>query len=135
MSDDNKLFVAVKVGMVAEVQVYNFNGLFLNSFGNGILQIVNDLTATDSKGGKIMVLGHDTDLSAHHFVYEFSEEGHLSQFDSFFQFSRRICFLHKTEHVAVLARSVLVANVPSSLKLHSKNGDFVRKINLTLSDE
>ena len=126
-SDDNKVFVSAEVGEnTGCVLVYNFNGVQLSSFQVNTLATVIDMTSIDSEDGKIMVLGRDR-LNLTH-VCQFSQQGNvLPQFNDVFNYTSHICFLHKTEHVAMLKLH------RDKLLLYDKNSEVVRKIKLNLS--
>lgn len=96
------------------VDVYNTDGLFVCSFGEGILEDADDITAAHD--GRIMLLGW---LSGD--VHIFSEDGvHLNQF-KFKKFCPlKVAFHSLTEHVILggLKRGVCVG-------IYTKDGDFV----------
>ena len=99
------------------LDVYDNDGQFVGSFGEGLLREVTDLAlATDDR---VIVLDENC------YVHMFSEHGdHLSEFKlSTYRFStRRIAFHHSSEHV-------VVANVEVDyvyLHIYSKDGELVR---------
>ena len=131
VSDDSKVFVSAKVGENLErgcVQVYNLNGMLLNSIENASLGSVIGMTSIDSEGGKIVVLGCDLDSFASRYVYQFSEQGNfLSQYTVSSNGTGRIRFLHKREHVVEVNFS------KETLFVYNKDGMVVREIKLKLS--
>ena len=128
VSDDNKAFVSVGEEKGC-VQVYNFNGVLLNSIESESLGTVIDMTFIDSEGGKIVVLGNSLDSSLQHNVYQFSEQRNVFSLD--YVVSHKdgdISLLHKTEYVAM--QKCDSGEVLSYIK---KNGEAVRRIILNLS--
>ena len=128
VSDDSKVFVAARVGKKVKrdcVLVYNFNGVLLNSIGNGLLRSVKDMTFIDLEGGRIVVLSCGIFIGFH--VYQFSEQGNfLSWYNVSFKGSGQIRLLHKTERIVELDFS------HENLFLYNKDGTVVRKIKLNL---
>jgi len=100
------------------VDVYDNDGQFVRSFGEGLLGRVLDLTlASDDR---VIVLTKDS------YVHMFNEHGdHLSKFQLTFHIlaERRIAFHHSSEHV-------FVANVGLGygfLQIYSIDGELVRR--------
>ncbi|XP_067024841.1 uncharacterized protein [Acropora muricata] len=128
VSDDSKVFVAARVGKKVKrdcLLVYNFNGVLLNSIGNGLLRSVKDMTFIDLEGGRIVVLSCGIFIGFH--VYQFSEQGNfLSWYNVSFKGSGQIRLLHKTERIVELDFS------HENLFLYNKDGTVVRQIKLKL---
>ena len=100
------------------VFVYDTDGLFVGSFGEGTLKLASDITAAND--GRVMVV--DLDESC---VYIFSEDG--DYLDKFKLQGRcnypRVAFHQLTEHVVTAGKkegSVVV------VEIFTKDGEFVR---------
>ena len=128
VSDHSKVFVLAGVGKREDrVQVYNFNGVLVNSVEIQKRGRTVDLTSIDPQGDKILVLGSHFDFRCD--VDQSSEQG--SVLSEYYVVSGLIChtyFLHNTEHFAELNVS------RNELRLiYKKNGEVEREIKLKLS--
>ena len=129
VSDDNKVFVLAKVEEEKEcVQVYNFNGVLLNSVEKKTMATVMDMTSIYPEGDTILVLSSYLDFDFLCYVNQFGEQGNVpSKYYVVSGLISHIYFLNKTEHVARLYF------LQDKLWLYNKNGEVVREIKLKLS--
>ena len=96
------------------VSVYNTDGLFVRSFGEGTLEHVSDITAAND--GRVMAVESDGSC-----VHIFSEDGdYLEEFklQGRYYYHPKIAFHMLSEHVLVIAGFVL--------EIFTKDGEFVR---------
>ena len=102
----------------SSVSVYDTDGQFLHSFGEGILKNAWDITAAND--GRVMVVGRDDSC-----VHIFSEDGvHLNQFKLRESYRyQRIAFHLLSEHVVIAGKKEEPEIV---LEIFTKDGDFVR---------
>ena len=104
------------------VSVYNTDGLFVRSFGEGTLKDAWDITAAND--GRVMVVERCDSC-----VHIFSEDGvHLSTFQLQGRFrSLSIAFLHISECVVIAGKEggPFVSSLPH-VEIFTKDGDFVR---------
>jgi len=106
----------------SKVGVYDTDGQFVRSFGNGILRFAEDITAAND--GHVMVVEWVDSR-----VHIFSEDGnHLNQFKlqgCYFYF--RIAFHRLSEHVVIAVKKE-EPDYPGLLhvEIFTKDGDFVR---------
>ena len=132
VSDNNKVFVAVRRSDAREVQVYDTNGRYLHSFGEGILKDALDMTVTNSMDRRVFVLeyrNHEV------YVHLFSEQGdHLCQVkcgDPKLSCVASIASDHSSENVFVLLKGSDAGHIyPRILHVVNKDGKFVRSIHL-----
>ena len=103
----------------SSVAVYNTDGLFVRSFGEGTLENPNDITAANDD--RVMVVEWD-DSCAH----IFSKDGaHLDKFKlQEHYFFPRIAFHQLTEHVVIAGKREEEPVVV--VEIFTKNGEFVR---------
>ena len=135
VNDNNKVFVAVRRSDVQEVQVYDTNGLLLNSFRLGTLKNVRGIAATNSVDGRIMVL---EDRRYELWIHSFSEQGHhRSEFKCANSKPSDVSCIashHASEHVFVLLQETHPSKYiyPRMLYIFTKDGKFVRSIHLSI---
>ena len=101
------------------VDMYDTDGLFVRSFGEGKLKEAHDITAAND--GRVMVVQWGDSC-----VHIFSEDGHyLDKFKLKERgyISSSIAFHQLTEHVVIVRNKELVAVV---VEIFTKDGEFVR---------
>ena len=121
------------------LEEYDSNGKFVRSFGKEILKCVRDITVAN--GGRVLVVDNDflvRDFEKQDFfVHIFSEHGdHLNKFKlqqrNYFEYTR-IKFHPAGEYVVIAGRE------PRSnlleIKIYSKDGEFVRSVQIPNRDE
>ena len=98
------------------VAVYDTDGLYVRSFGEGTLKFARDITAAND--GRVMVLERDDSC-----VHIFSEDGdYLDKFKPQERyFNPRIAFHQLTEHVVIAGLKPVVV-----VEIFTKDGEFVR---------
>jgi len=137
VSNNNKVFVLA--GILDEVHVYDTNGLFLNSFGEGILKFAKDIAATNSAGSTIVTVLDDRENEL--CIHWFSERGdHLSQIDrkressDKFRMCLRCIAFHRGNEVFFVLQVEFRFRVgyryPRMLYVYNKDGKFVRSIRI-----
>lgn len=94
--------------------VYNTDGLFVCSFGEGILKDADDITAAND--GRVMVVSWDDSC-----VHVFSDDGvHLNQFKLREYGLPTIAFHQLSEHVIIAGREAGIC-----MGIYTKYGEFV----------
>ena len=96
ITDRRKVLVLVRLGENCVVDVYESDGQFVRSFGEGLLNFARDITAAND--GRVMVLDGDDSC-----VHIFSEDGdHLNKIKLQGCYSHPIIAFHRaSEHVVV----------------------------------
>ena len=106
------------------VSVYDTDGLFVRSFGEGTLKLAIDIAAAND--GRVMVVdGYDS------CVHIFSEDGdHLKTFKLQGRYSLpRTAFHRRSENVVIAGRDEEECDL-LHVVIFSKDGDFVRSIQI-----
>jgi len=117
----------VLVLSLTSVAVYDTDGVFVRSFGEGTLKDARDITAAND--GRVMVVELDDSC-----VHIFSEDGvHLNKFElqgRYWYTYPRLAFQHASEHVVIACMVIMTFTPQSDYLLHveifTKDGDFVR---------
>ena len=125
VNDDNKVLLSGRLlGGTDVVDVYETDGQFVRSFGEGVLKCAWDITAANE--GHVMVVDKD---DSH--IHVFSEMGdHLFKFkvdESFY--SPKIAFHQACQYVAVAGEKEAKEGTIHFL-IYSKNGEFIRSVQL-----
>ena len=112
----------VLVLRMSSVDVYDTDGLFVHSFGEGTLKDASDITAAND--GRVMVVHSDWGDSC---VHIFSEDGdHLDKFKlqgHYYSCTCRIAFHKLSEHVVIAGKKEEPLVV---VEIFTKDGEFVR---------
>jgi len=138
VNDNNKVLVLGKRRILAGycqsvVDVFETDGQFVRTFGEGILMNASDITAGNE--GRVMVV----DGEDHVFVHVFSEQGEhllkekLSKFEVGGTLDHKIAFHPASEHV-IVAR-IETRKRPLCLLILTNNGKFVRSTELTFEHD
>jgi len=148
VNDNSKIYVGL---LGSDVQIYDKRGQFVDSFGNGILKRMRDMTAAND--GRIMVLDAHTDFNSNgnYFLHLFSEQGdHLSKIkleesEPYCPYS--IAFHRPSESVVVLSADYprtggfdrkttqREGNQPRAFDIYTKDGDYTGRIVADLDTE
>ena len=123
-SEDNKLFVLGGYQKQPQVYVYDTDGNFIQSSGEGLLTGACDVTV--AKNGCVMVLEN-----RNHAVHVFSSNG-----DELQQFKLRgsvypvgcITFNHTSEQIIIASKNRLTRR--GQLEMYTKHGEFFRAIQI-----
>ena len=118
VSDGGKVLLLRHWGGKETVNEYETDGQFVRSFGEGILEDPQDITAAND--GRVMVVGRDDSC-----VHIFSEDG---DYHNKFKLQRdylfpRIAFHRASEHVVVAGAK---EEKHLHVEIYNKDGEFVR---------